>query len=265
MKSQIMFVIMLSLACPSAFAKDKKSTPQPTPTATPGVDSSTPPSEKLDVSDLENKYWAPKDTDFSVVQNRTFTKEHKLFISGAFGPDLTGGNYLVGNDIGVMANYFFNERYGVQLTYLDSYLHPDAAVGDLAGAHGVPNYGIMSGYYGAAFNWVPFYSKMSFLGKKILYFDMAISPTLGMTQYTQQAQAGNVNQNAFTYGFDITQYYFFTENFAFRLDLKNQWWTEQIIHNEHDSNGASGISMGSDHEREMILLLGFTYYFGFGK
>ena len=37
--------------------------------------------DKVDISDLEQKYWAPKDTDFSVVQNRTYTKEKRFTFS----------------------------------------------------------------------------------------------------------------------------------------------------------------------------------------
>jgi hypothetical protein len=35
-------------------------------------------SEKVDVTDLEKKYWASKDTDFSVVQNRVYSKAFML-------------------------------------------------------------------------------------------------------------------------------------------------------------------------------------------
>jgi outer membrane beta-barrel protein len=226
-------------------------------------DSSQSPSEKLDVTDLENKYWAPKDTDFSVVQNRTFTKEHKWFVSAQFGPDLTGGNYLAGNDVGATLNYFMSERYGFQAMYMSSFLHPNSAVGDLVSANGFPNFGIMQNYYGVGFNWVPFYSKMSFLGQKILYFDMAITPTIGMTHYQPQMDTGNKGQIAITYGFDVTQYYFFTTHFAFRLDLKNQWWDEKVVRFATDvGKGNVGDPVRTQLDREMIFLLGFTYYFG---
>src|SRR5690349_4976024 len=101
MKAQNTIVWMLLVgitAAPTAFAKSKKAESQKAPAAAAAPAANTP-SEKLDVSDLENKYWAPKDTDFSVVQNRTYTKEHKLFLSGEFGPDITGGNYLSGNQM----------------------------------------------------------------------------------------------------------------------------------------------------------------------
>src|SRR5665213_1189165 len=77
----------------NAFADSKKPA-QNSPVNTPAAsapDSSKagaaakPADEKVDISDLENKYWAPKDTDFSVVQNRTYSKEHRWFFSAQYG------------------------------------------------------------------------------------------------------------------------------------------------------------------------------------
>jgi outer membrane beta-barrel protein len=266
-QSTLVWILLAGFAAaPTAYAKSKKSTdtsaaPAAAPTD-PNAPATNTPNEKLDVSDLENKYWAPKDTDFSVVQNRTFTKENKWFVSGEFGPDISGGNYTAGNHLGVDLGYFWSERYGVQATYLSSYLHNNSVVGDLIGKGGYPNYGIMQDYYGLGFSWVPFYSKMSFLGKKILYFDMAITPTIGITDYDQQSVTlGPKGQSAFTYGFDITQYYFFTSHFAFRIDLKNQWYNEDVIQS-FSGSAPAGSSIKTNTDREMIFLFGFTYYFG---
>ncbi|MEO0335372.1 MAG: hypothetical protein AAF202_03205, partial [Pseudomonadota bacterium] len=41
--------------------------------------------DRVDISDLENKYWAPKDTDFKVVQNRLYTKEKRFSLSTGIG------------------------------------------------------------------------------------------------------------------------------------------------------------------------------------
>jgi outer membrane beta-barrel protein len=264
--SIVWITLAMMWVSPAAFAKAKQTQAadqtqtQDATTAAP-QSNAAPPSEKLDVTDLENKYWAPKDTDFSVVQNRTYSKEHKLFISAQFGPDLNQ-TYLAGNQVGLNVNYFQTERYGFQATYLKSYLHSSRELGDLTSYGGgiQPNHGVMQDYYGLGFNWVPFYSKMSFLGKKILYFDMAITPTIGMTTYDQMTQSqGNSAQNALTYGVDITQYYFFSNHFALRADLKNQWYNERIVQYAGTSQGAG---VKSQLDREMIFLIGFSYYFG---
>lgn len=270
MKAQntIVWILLAGFAAaPTAYAKSKKKAAQaqqqtqPADTTTPATSGQ---SDKLDVSDLENKYWAPKDTDFSVVQNRTYTKEHKIFISGEFGPDITGGNYLTGNQVALTGNYFFNERYGAQLMFQHSFLHTNAAYSDLLGKGGMANYGAMQNQYMLGFNWVPFYSKMSFLGKKILYFDMAITPTVGLTHYQQQVQTGNQGQDALTYGFDITQYYFFSSHWAFRFDYRNQWWDDKLVKNADNPVGTAGSAVRTSLEHEMIFLFGFTYYFGLG-
>jgi outer membrane beta-barrel protein len=260
MKAQntVKWFLMLTMTWGSlnAFAKDKAASTPAKPTAQSAVKpTDSPQVEKLDVTDLENKYWAPKDTDFSVVQNRTYTKEHKFFISGEFGPDLNN-SYSAGNHIAVTGNYFFNERSGIQVTYMKSSLHDNRALGDLASLGGKPDYGVPRGYYGIGYDWVPFYAKMSFLGRKIMYFDMAITPTIGMTQYDQMLYHGSTPQNAFTYGVDVTQYFFFNNHWAFRIDLKNQWYNEEIIKYQ------GGASVRSQNDREMIALFGFTFYFG---
>src|SRR5690606_39441233 len=80
-----------------------------------------------------------------------------------------------------------------------------------------PNHGKVTGYYGASFNWVPFYAKMSWLGSRILYFDMASSPGLGVTTYDQQTDSGPKAATAPTPSFDVSQSIFFSKNFAFRV------------------------------------------------
>src|ERR1019366_2180289 len=78
------------------------------------------------------------------------------------------------------------------------------------------------------YNFGPFYSKMSFMGKKILYFDMAITPTVGFTKYDQILQNASASETAFTYGIDLTQYFFLSNWFAVRVDWKNQWYTQKV-------------------------------------
>ena len=39
--------------------------------------------EKVDISDLEQKYWAPKDVEFNVVQNRLYSKAGRFGITPA--------------------------------------------------------------------------------------------------------------------------------------------------------------------------------------
>lgn len=185
--------------------------------------------KKLDISDLESKYWAPKDTDFSVVQNRTYPKQHKIFFSPQYGV-VINDQFSEGTVAGGSINYFFNERYGIQATGFVTDYKLNRAMRDLVNYGGgvQPDYGVLQNYIGLGFNWVPFYAKMSVLGKKIVYFDMAVTPTLGYSGYEQVLDSGNRSKGALTYGFDVSQYFLFSKWIAIRTDIKNQWRPEEV-------------------------------------
>lgn len=249
-------VCALALVSNSAYAQGKKATPAP---AAPAAQS-----DKVDISDLENKYWAPKDTDFSVVQNRTYTKEKRIFLTGHFGRPVND-QWSVGNVYGASLNYFINERMGAQLTYLKGSLTNNEASDFIATNYGsgiYADHNKFQSYYGVGWNIVPFYAKMSFWGTKIIYFDMAITPTIGMTEYEQQIEnGGSRKKSAFTYGIDITQYFFFTNYFAIRADLKNQWHDEEIAR-FHGSGGIpTGGKVKNQTAQDTLFLVGFTLFY----
>jgi outer membrane beta-barrel protein len=251
-------IALTLLACQASWAQGKKSSKAPANSA-----ESKATSDKVDISDLEHKYWAPKDTDFSVVQNRTYTKAKKVVLSLQYGPTIND-NWSEGYDLGVSANYFLSERYGVQATYVTSDLKNKSSLQSLINFGGgvKPDFGRMKSYYGIGFNWVPFYAKMSLLGHRILYFDMAFTPTVGMTQYDQQTVNGPQHKSAFTYGIDITQYYFLYKWFAIRADLKNQWYSEEIVkYQQGSSTTPTGAKLRTESNHTSIFLIGFSFFF----
>ena len=246
-----------------AQAKPKAAKPVAAPAPVSAAPAAPTKDEKVDVSDLENKYWAHKDTDFSVVQNRTYSKEKRMFATLHYGP-LLNDKYSEGNNLGVSANYFWSERFGVQATYLKADLENSEVVSSLQSqfATGVlPNFGRMTSYKGVGFNWVPFYAKMSFMGKKIIYFDMAITPTLGMTDYDQQVSTGNKSKSALTYGFDVTQYFFFSNHFAIRADLKNQWFSEERLKYYSSTPSEIGAKINDQLNHTTIFMMGLTFFY----
>lgn len=218
-------------------------------------------SDKLDISDLENKYWAPKDTDFSVVQNRSYTKEKRVSIS-ATGGILVNDSYSTGTNIGLSANYFFSERMGVEVGYVSTDSKNNEMTDTFKTQNGIlPDHSKVKAWYGVGFSWVPFYAKMSVLGKKIIYFDMAFTPNIGMTTYEQQIDdvgGGNQTSTALTLGLDITQYFFFTRNFALRADLKNKWFEEDVL---GYSNVNRGIKIRTNTNNTTQFMFGVTYFF----
>ncbi len=218
-------------------------------------------SDKLDLSDIEKKYWAPKDTDFTVVQNRLYTKAHRFALTAGYGMTVND-SYNNGDNYELMLNYYFNERYGMQLTYIDTISVDNNLTTAFRQENGVmPDYNKITGFYGASFNWVPFYAKMSFLNSHIMYFDMSISPGIGNTQYMQQLAAGSTSANSMTYTLDLTQQLFISKTFAFRFDFQNHWFNETRLKYQTTASSAGGTSVGDDFNHTIILLFGLTVFY----
>lgn len=226
-------------------------------TTSPGAATSE---DKLDVSDLENKYWAPKDTEFSVVQNRSYTKEKRFALLLSYGR-LINDSFSDADNFTFSGSYFFNERYGIEV------LGNIASPKDGAAVRGVrnlafntsgviPAHNKVNSYYGVNFNWVPFYAKMALLEKKILYFDIMFSPGLGLTEYTNILKAGNSGGHTSpSLAFDISQQVFVNNTFAVRVDFRNRWFKEDIYY------FSTGQKQKTDLTLNQILQIGLMIFF----
>lgn len=261
MRIYILLVAISLAAANSVFAQNKKferpgakkvGTAAGAPAAAPAAD------KKIDISDLENRYWTEKDKEFSVVQNRIYTKAHKFSVAPSFGtiindPFTTTLNY------GLTANYYFNEREGVGMDLWMTSSTVAEFVPRIASLGGAPDHNIAKGYLGFNYQWIPIYAKMSLLEKKIIYFDMGISPGLGAT-WMRSAAYGTTppptkDQYALTLAVDVFQQFFLAEKFAVRLDLKNHLYPETIY------GGVSGTQLSTKMTYNCSVLFGFTYFF----
>jgi outer membrane beta-barrel protein len=212
--------------------------------------------DKLDVTDLEKKYWAAKDTDFSVVQNRLYSKANRLALTLNAGM-YVGEQWSEGNTFGADLGYFFSERYGASLQYSQTQSKDNQATEELKVRQGgTPNHGKMKDFYGVQFNWVPFYAKMSVLNSSITYFDMSFSPGVGMVNYEQQMEEGGALKTAPAVTLDITQHYFINKYAAVRVDYKNRWFQEEVV-----SYRTTGRKSSTDLTRTDFLMLGVTLYY----
>jgi outer membrane beta-barrel protein len=256
------FLVATMLASGPIYAQSKGAS---APAAAPAAATPKGSDQKVDISDLENKYWAPKDTDFSVVQNRTYTKEKRFFITPQWGRPVND-SWSSGNVFGVTANYFFSERMGLQAMYWKANLKDNDAISTLRGptfgSGAAPDHGKINSYYGVGYNFVPFYAKMSVWGKKIIYFDMAFTPTIGYVNYDQQIQTGNRTKGALSYGFDVTQYFFFSNWVAIRADLKNTWHNEEIVKYKATSAGqAAGDKVKDQLIQDTMFMFGLSFFY----
>jgi outer membrane beta-barrel protein len=213
--------------------------------------------DKLDVSDLEQKYWAAKDTDFSVVQNRMYSKAGRVALSGVYG-SLLNDPWTTGATYGGSLSYYFSERYGMELSYLYTDARDSKAVDYLrSNQGGTPDYNKLKGYYGLGFEWIPFYAKMSVLNSLITYFDMGFTFGAGMQTYEQQKVEGATQLSTPAVELTVTQHYFLSKHLGVRVDLKNRWYQEQSVAYRIIPNRDRGTSTTN----QTFLLLGMTLFF----
>lgn len=215
--------------------------------------------EKVDISDLEQKYWAPKDVEFNVVQNRVYSKAGRFGITPAIGPLVTD-SFSSGTVYGLSANYYFSERYGVEATYSKYSLKDSTVTEGFISSNGTTaDFNRQTYFYGASFNWIPIYAKLSLLEKKILYFDMSISPGIGVMGYEQQVSSGSAPQNSsIAFTLDIAQHYFLSKEFALRVDMRNRFYNDSVI----KYRTREPVKDKGNHS--VAVQFGLTYYFGLG-
>lgn len=221
---------------------------------------SAPPSrgnDKLDIKKLEEKYWSAKDDDFSVVQNRRYTKAERYYLT-LFGGIPINDPFATGNITSAQLGYFFNERWGVDVNYTKADLKNNDNTKQFIDENGVaPNYNFFSGSTMLSVTYVPLYAKMSFVDKAIIYFDMGLSFGVGTADYIIKKEDGDTTKSAMSYQIGINQQIFFSEHFSFRMDLINKFTNEDRI---KYSTIAPNRDLGPKTVNDTQLLLGLTYW-----
>lgn len=225
--------------------------------------------EKVDMQDLEKKYWAPSDQGYTVVQDRTYTK------AGRFGVSLLAGPVIMydwydGFNFGLAGSYHFNERWGIEAQFQMFSLDANDAVVQIDNLAGAINRGEIKNYFGVTGRWVPFYSKMSFMGQSIIYFDMSLGASIGMIQYTQEQcmksggicvspvkPGGGDDMTTVAIGFDVSQTYYITPSLALRVDYAMKFFNEEIVNFNPAFPGEEEDKMSS----YTTFNLGLTYLF----
>lgn len=227
--------------------------------------------KKVDMKNIEAKYWQPSDQSYSVVQSRTFAKEKKFGASLMAGTILAD-DYATGFNFDLALSYHFTERWGVEVQYSSYALDDNDVTENIFGLNGSPDFGRVQSFYGVMARWVPFYSKMSFMGTKVVYFDMSLGLGVGMISYDQYIENGLAGPardktvaetvNAPSIAFDISQTFFINPKFAIRADYKMRFFNEEILaFNTKVTGEQRGDKLRDEFSNISSLNLGITYYF----
>ncbi|MBC7742838.1 MAG: outer membrane beta-barrel domain-containing protein [Bdellovibrionaceae bacterium] len=210
-------------------------------------------SDKVDLKKLEDKYWSAKDDEYSVIQNRTFAKAGKFYLSGVYGP-LINDPFAKSRAFGGMLGYYITEDFGVELSYLnynstrnDTVVEYERTAATVTSTGIAPDYNLVKSAMAASVTYTPFYAKMAFMNKAILYFDMGFTLGAGITNYEVQkiSKDGSGNKSnaaemksAPHFEIGVMQQLFINQYLAFRLDIKNSFYSQKSQRYEIGNNAA---------------------------
>lgn len=222
-------------------------------------------SDKVDLKKLEDKYWSAKDEDYGVVQNRTYSKAGKFYGSIVAGT-LINDPFAKAKPTGAMFGYYFSEDFGVELSYLNHDAKRNENVETLANQsyNVAPNYNLVKKAITASATYTPFYAKMTFMNKSILYFDMGFTAGVGTTSYDQVTKASMNDPEVFTsktgqhFELGFMQQMFVSKNVAFRLDYKNTFYKSKIA--TYQSNTIQGAAQTDKSANDTTLTFGVTLF-----
>jgi len=220
-------------------------------------------SDKLDVKALEQKYWTAKDDDFSVVQNRAFSKKGKFFGTAHLGVAINDP-YYSGSYLGASGGYFFNESWGIEGNYLSTSFDKSRSFKGIISLTGGPEANQLLNRIGVNAVWTPIYAKMSLFDKSIIHFDMGLTVGLSQSSYESIYNTGttsNPNEkgrsaSAMGYSIGIMQQFYFSDKMAIRVDFTNTFTTEDTV----KYNVSSGAKNGSKSINDTMLLIGLTVF-----
>ncbi len=252
-----LYIFMIILASEFVFAQSsqyKKAEKKPVNEASSNENEQAK-DQKIDLEKLEKQYWTPQDKEFKVVQNRKFSKEGRIAASLQIG-SLINDPYSKGlSNSSATVSYFFSEFSGLELNYTKYSLSDSKLVERFKENNGTtPNFNRQDSFIGMNYVWVPIYGKISWFDSKIVYFDMAFAPGLGMSFYDQQTDNNTgETEGALTFTLDIQQHFFFHKNWAVRADFKTRIYEEDVLN-------ASGSFFRTESNVTNIFLLGITYY-----
>jgi outer membrane beta-barrel protein len=222
-------------------------------------------SDKVDLKKLEDKYWSAKDEDYGVIQNRTYAKAEKFYVSLVTGT-LINDPFAQAKPMGAMLGYYFSEDFGVELSYINHDAKKNETVQKLNSVNVAvsPNYNLVKNSIAASASYTPFYAKMAFMNKSIMYFDMGFTAGVGMTTYDQVSTPSQGAAEKFTsqstphFELGFMQQLFISKHVAFRLDLKNTFYSQKVVPYQSNFNTTTGEETKSSNDT--TLTFGVTLF-----
>ncbi|MES3038744.1 MAG: outer membrane beta-barrel domain-containing protein [Bdellovibrionota bacterium] len=217
--------------------------------------------ESVDLQNLEKSYWSAKDNEFSVVQNRAFSKKGRYSFTAQYGIPINDP-YSEGSLYKGEVDYYWNEHWGMGLKYEKMDLVDNNATNTFINDHRtVPNHNVLKSFTAGSIYYAPLYAKMSFLDKKIIYFDMGVGLHAGSVGYEVQRSDGNAVKSTIGYGFSIFQQFYANQHWSFRWDFQTLYSSqERQRYRIGATESESARSLGDKTLQNTSLSIGITYW-----
>lgn len=243
-------------------AADNSTLPSDTATGpnVPGADDTTNKAERVNVESIKQKYWARgEESELGVVQNRLYSKEHKIEVSLLGGVVATDA-FLSVQNLGASLGYHFSEYLSLHVIAWKDYVGQSSEftafqnnIQAQKGIPAVPDTNYPQAYYGGEGEWSLLYGKLSVLGKAIIYYDFHLLGGVGV----MNTESGN----DLTESLGLGQQFFLSKMISVRIDYRLMHYNEQLLNKE-----SSTYTLGDTRANwTNAITLGVSFLIGFGK
>jgi outer membrane beta-barrel protein len=171
----------------------------------------------------------------NIVQNRAYTKKHKLNLGGFIAP-MSHDPFLTTLGYGASLGFSFSEMImieGIYFSVKDSDSSAAVTLAQTVAANGLvlyPDTNPISSLTGMQLVISALYGKLSFFGAAIMHYDLYFFAGAGSlkTKQTSKVSSSSVVQNSIIPWIGIGQYLFLLKNIALRFDYRFSFYQESI-------------------------------------
>lgn len=183
--------------------------------------------------------------DIAVIQRRYLPKTSRFELSGS-GLFSTNNQYFNNIGLGLRGAYYFQEKYGVELTYMFFTSSERPITQGLIDNQRIETSSLVEpeSFYSAVFKWSPLYGKIAWFQQKIIPYDFYFTPGIGIT-------------NTKTGGSDMTvamgmgQLFALSKSLGVRWDFNWNFYQTDVV--------VDGVKK-SRNQNDLYLGVGLSYF-----
>lgn len=212
----------------------------------------TPAATKLPIDQVKERYWdRGRETELRVVQNRLYSQANKVEF-GLFGGFVSSDPFLSEHNFGLSLAYHFNDMFAVTAFGWKYFVSNSSALDTLEGSKNVTaNTNKPSSFYGAEFDYVPIYGKLSLVGSSIIYFDLHVDIGAG-------AISTETGKNIAPF-IGLGEQIYLNKFSSLRLDYRLMKYNEDIAQKTYGSPDLGSI-VASKTQWDNVITIGFSVF-----